>query len=494
MRYPFFTGDYKLKMMNVSTPPSRLVLALATLCSGVLWYFGIDISGAYGFLVWIAPLPVLWISLQSSARTAFLSAFAAYFLGRLSWIPFLMVLMPIVPIILITVLPPVLFGAYVLLNRWIVLRSNSAWSVFAYPAIVASCEFLVFNNPTDGTAGSLAYSQSNYLPIIQIASVTGIWGIVFLISLMPAALISGWYFRDDRKKQLLAVSLAGAVLLGAMVFAALRLGEDRQNVEVPVGITAVSEELYTETSDPVSARQRIVEKYKEQISVLAGQGATYVLFPEKIFHVQERQKDSLTAVFQQAAVESNTTIIGGIAVRKEKSRLNLVEFVPPSGKVQEYQKRFHVKGFEGDFERGERVGFLQDTPMSAGLVICKDMDFPAWLREYRSVDLLFVPSWDFMQDGWLHSRMAIMRGVENGFTIVRAGRQGRLTVSDYRGRVVAETNVEKGQAGSLVAKAPVYHVETIYSKWGDWFGWVSIFFVTGFIVFIRFSNPVGRGV
>lgn len=122
------------------------------------------------------------------------------------------------------------------------------------------------------------------------------------------------------------------------------------------------------------------------------------------------------------------------------------------------------------------------------MAICKDMDFPAWLREYQQVDLLFVPAWDFVQDGWLHSRMAIMRGVENGYTIVRAGRQGRLTVSDYRGIVVAETNVENGKAASLLASAPVYHIQTIYSKWGDWFGWLCIFLKVSFIIQAFFNS------
>jgi apolipoprotein N-acyltransferase len=31
--------------------------------------------------------------------------------------------------------------------------------------------------------------------------------------------------------------------------------------------------------------------------------------------------------------------------------------------------------------------------------------------------------------------MAILRGVENGFAVVRAARQGELTISDYHGKV-----------------------------------------------------------
>jgi apolipoprotein N-acyltransferase len=468
--------------MKNQSPPSKLVLVAATLVSALLWYFAIDISGKYGFLLWVAPLPILWVSLQSTARTSFVCAFLAYLLGRISWIPFLSVLMPLVPIILLTVLPAVLFGLYILLNRWIVLKAQSTWSVFAFPVIVSAFEFLIFNNQVDGTAGGLAYTQSNYLAVIQIASVTGIWGIVFITSLLPSAMIMTWYFRESRNKQFLIGGMAGTILIGTIAFGLFRVNQSKQYSEADIGITVVSENLYGDTSNPAQARNQIIDNYIQQISSLAKQGARYILFPEKVLHVNKIQKDSLLSVFNDAATLLNATIIGGLATKEDSTWRNLVEFIPPSGEVQQYQKRFHVKGFEGHFQRGTQVGVLRDTPFAGGMAICKDMDFPQWLRNYQDVDLLFVPAWDFVQDGWLHSRMAIMRGVENGYTIVRAGRQGRLTVSDYRGSIVAEANCENGNMQSLLAKAPIYRVDTIYSKWGDWFGWLCIFLTAVFVV------------
>ncbi|MBY0433623.1 MAG: hypothetical protein K2U26_05900, partial [Cyclobacteriaceae bacterium] len=314
------------------------------------------------------------------------------------------------------------------------------------------------------------------------ASVTGIWGIVFIASLLPAAIVTAWYFRGNRSKQIFTIAIASTILLGTIVFGLVRVNQTKPHTEVPVGITAVSEELYSDTSNPKRAKNKIISQYIEQISSLAKQGARYVLFPEKVLHLNKIQKDSLLAVFSHAATQLNTTIIGGVAANEDSTWRNLVEFIPPAGAVQQYQKRFHVKGFEGHFQRGTRVGLLSDTPFAAGMAICKDMDFPTWLRSYQDVDVLFVPAWDFVQDGWLHARMAVLRGVENGYTMVRGGRQGRLTVSDYRGRIVAEANCENGTATSLLARAPVYHARTLYSTWGDWFGWLCIFLTAVFVV------------
>ena len=84
---------------------------------------------------------------------------------------------------------------------------------------------------------------------------------------------------------------------------------------------------------------------------------------------------------------------------------------------------------------GEVPGTTYDTWSTphgtVGVAICKDLDFPPLGREYgnRGVGLLFVPAWDFNVDGWYHSRMAIMRGVESGFSIARVAKQGLHTVS-----------------------------------------------------------------
>jgi apolipoprotein N-acyltransferase len=75
--------------------------------------------------------------------------------------------------------------------------------------------------------------------------------------------------------------------------------------------------------------------------------------------------------------------------------------------------------------------------------------------------------------GWLHGRMAVLRGVESGFTIVRAAKQGVLTVSDDRGRILAEQDAAMVPFASLVATAPVRHDNTLYARWGDWFAWLN---------------------
>jgi apolipoprotein N-acyltransferase len=70
--------------------------------------------------------------------------------------------------------------------------------------------------------------------------------------------------------------------------------------------------------------------------------------------------------------------------------------------------------------------------------------------------------------------MAVMRGVENGFSIARAAKQGYLTVSDDRGRILAETQSDRAPFAMLLADVPTVHDTTLYLRLGDWFAWLTL--------------------
>jgi apolipoprotein N-acyltransferase len=63
--------------------------------------------------------------------------------------------------------------------------------------------------------------------------------------------------------------------------------------------------------------------------------------------------------------------------------------------------------------------------------------------------------------------------VESGFALARAARKGRLTLSDDRGRVLAEASSERRDA-ELVGDLPLRTTQTLYAQWGDWFAWLDL--------------------
>ena len=78
-----------------------------------------------------------------------------------------------------------IFAAAVLVARFAVRRLPGWASAFAFPAAWTSYKFLSSLVSPHSTSLSLVYSQTDVLPLIQIASVTGLWGVTFVVTLAP---------------------------------------------------------------------------------------------------------------------------------------------------------------------------------------------------------------------------------------------------------------------------------------------------------------------
>ena len=99
---------------------------------------------------------------------------------------------------------------------------------------------------------------------------------------------------------------------------------------------------------------------------------------------------------------------------------------------------------------------------------------------------MFVPALDFHDDGWTHGRLAIMRGVEGNYAVVRAGQWGLLTLSDSNGRIIAmKTTDESPNETLLVGEIKLGQGKSIYSQLGDWMGWSCLVIVTLSLIFVK---------
>ncbi|MFB4263301.1 hypothetical protein [Nonomuraea sp. GTA35] len=86
-------------------------------------------------------------------------------------------------------------------------------------------------------------------------------------------------------------------------------------------------------------------------------------------------------------------------------------------------------------------------------MICFDADFPALARV--DADIMIVPARDWPEMGTLHSRMADMRVVENGYSMVRQAEFGVSGAFDAQGRTLSEHVHERGDRHVVVSEVPV---------------------------------------
>ena len=462
-------------------------VAGAVITSGLCWYFANDLSGDYWFLLWFAPVPVLITSFRSSAKRTFLVAFIAYLLGRLSWLSYLLNVLPVPLAIFFTVFLPLVFALIILLNRKIVLRNQNGWSAFAFPAFWCLFEFLLFKFSPDGTAGSMAYTQSNFLPVVQIASVTGILGISFLVTLFPSAIAVGFNFRFKKMKGPLA--FAFLLIIISILFGLVRLNSRPSSEgELTAGLVGIDEKFHSESDHPDTAKEmETANLYAFEIGRLARLGAQVVVLPEKVVTATPATETAIKNIFLNAAFLNHVAIVAGYTqLASNTTKLNKALTVSDKGALlSDYQK---VNLFEGEarsgFMPGKEISVFDLNNVPSGVAICKDMDYSGFIRKYdqNKTMVMYVPAWDFIKDGWLHSRMAILRGVENGYAIVRTARQGQLTISDHKGKVLYEASSTNNKAAELTGKFPLMATKTVYSQFGDWFGYLMTIMAIVFIL------------
>lgn len=452
------------------------VIAVAS--TAVLIYFGNGLMPWWP-LFWFAPLPVLLFASRSSWWGAGLTAFFSWLMGCLNvWHYMVGVLeMPALSWISIFSLMALVFAAAILLFRALLLRGAPWSALFAFPASWVSFEYLHNLTWPHGTAGSVSYSQLKFLPFLQFASVAGPWGMDFLLLLFPAALAIGWHLRDTAPKQAFGIVGTGlGVIALVLIFGVVRLGLKVPGPQVKVGLIASDEPGNMGIANNGLATEHLFRDYAAVTEKLAAQGAQVIVLPEKLGVVVGRDVKTTDAIFQSLADQTKSTIVAGMVNVDLPVMYNQARVYAPGVQPRSYDKHHMLPPFESQLKPGVSLIYWPESSVTWGVEICKDMDFTQLSRRYGNAGtgVMLVPAWDFVVDRFWHGHIAVMRGVESGFSIARAAKQGYLTMSDDRGRILAETTSNSAPFATLMADVPAGHETTLYLLLGDLFAWLAL--------------------
>jgi len=464
---------------------NRVFIIAGIIISGLCWYVSNGLNGDYWYLLWVAPIPILLISFNSSTKQIFFISFLAYLIGRLSWFSYLVTVATLIPAIIFTIALPLIFAFILVLTRRMVVKTNSWYAVFAFPVFFTVFEWIILKFSPDGSAASIAYSQSNFLPLIQIASVTGILGITFMVTFIPSALAMSWHFRKEKIKQLQLTFITLLLIVSVFIYGFIRINNIPKTDKVTVGLVVLDEKMHKMGKLNFQNELEHTKNYALEISKLATQGAKLIVLPERAINVNKETDGATVDILCTCARQNQIGIVAGYTNFKNEVAHNSALVIDEQGNViLDYDKIHLVNGLESEFVPGNKLGLFTFRNYQSGTAICKDLDFPQYITQYgiNKVNFLCIPAWDFVVDDWLHSRMAILRGVENGFSEVRTARLGRLTISDPLGRVNAEANCLIGTATKLVGQISLNRIDTFYTQYGDWFGLVIIITAISFLL------------
>jgi apolipoprotein N-acyltransferase len=441
--------------------------AAAALLSGALFLASLDI-GTFGPLALIAPVAVLVYALSAPRwQSVAAAAFVARTIGALGLVWAYHDVLPPIALALWILGHAVGFALIILVMRWIARRAPLWAALTSFPLLATACEFLFGLVSPHGSFGAIGYALVDVLPLLQLASIGGLAALAFCAGLF--AMTCAMAVVQPRAWRALAF-MGGAPILLAAVFGFWRLNEpyDAHKRVALIAIDAISGRASARNIDAAE----IMNGYTTAVRAIDGD-ADFIVLPEAVFSSSPASSAAVETPLQDAANAVGAPVIAGFDEALADGRqVNSAVIFTPEAPAQRYIKRRLIPGLDVGYATGSSV-FVDGAN---GVAICKDFDFPAMIREYgeREVTLMLAPSWDFGADGRLHARMAVVRGVENGFALARAATNGRLTLSDRYGRVVAEAVTSRDDVTVLAADIGVRSGGTPYARYGDVFAWIAV--------------------
>jgi apolipoprotein N-acyltransferase len=451
----------------------ELLMVLAALALGGALWLVVDLHPVW-WLAWIVPGLLFAVALRTDGWTSRGLVAMAALIGAASNYRYLLSVMPLLAAMTVLLLQTLMWVVVYGTARRIVKAYESAWTVLALPVVALAMDTLLAHFTPDGNWGSLAYTQAEVLPIAQLAAVFGVGGVLFLLMWGNSALALALVYGRRLPGALpMYAATAGAIAL-TLGFGAWRLAHSANGPSLSVGVAVVDDFI----GGPGTPNSREVwAQYQAQVQQLAGSGARMVLLPEKIAVLDAREAAARQVWLAKLARDNHVWLVAGLGVDDGRQRRNEAWWFAPDGRqVTNYLKHFMAPP-EREFVAGHEFPVNDIAGVRYGVAICKDMHFSSLGRGFgrRHARVMLVPAWDFDRDAEMAANMTRMRGVESGFAIVRAARNGLLSISDAYGRVLAVDRSAKLPGTTLLATVDIgAPVTTIYTRIGDALGWACL--------------------
>ncbi|MGI4742787.1 MAG: nitrilase-related carbon-nitrogen hydrolase [Janthinobacterium lividum] len=429
-----------------------------------------------GWLAWLVPGLLLGLTLRWPGRRPRLLVALAAVVGTSVNFPYYRLLMPGLAAAAIVAIQALLWVFLISSTRRIVVRYQTGWTVVVYPVLWVALDTLMAALLPDGNWASLAYSQATYLPLLQVVALLGVPGLLFLLALGSSALALAVAYGTRLRGAWWAYGTTAALLVAALGYGERRLQRPVSGPTVTFGLAAIDDAIGPQASAPYTAT--ILRQYQAHVAALAARGAQVIVLPEKIGGLlTPGQAQQWQRQFSNWAAQYHVWLEAGVGIDTGQRRVNLAWLFTPAGTLTTpYQKHFLAPP-EREFVPDTAYAVRPIAGQAYGLAICKDMHFATLGRAYgqRQVAAMLVPAWDFYVDRRLAAGMTATRGVENGYAVVRASRDGLLTVSDAYGRTLCEQASAALPGSTLLARVQVgAPLATLYTHFGNWWGWLCV--------------------
>jgi apolipoprotein N-acyltransferase len=358
----------------------------------------------------------------------------------------------------------------------------------------------------------LGYSQVTVLPIAQLASVVGVYGLSAFVAIVSAAAAYAALERAARRWLMGAVT--ATLVIGCAIWGAARVRAQTLTSEgSPVRVAVLQGNVPQEQKDEAYRGDRLLidaisQRYIDMTREAIGRGARFILWPESSIPYYYQQDLVRGEAVRRLTREAHVTILLGsdqiepvrpVATGRppEARYYNAAFLIRPDGSTGAIYRKVHLVPFGeyvplkrllffvgplveavSDFSAGTDPVLLPVDGHLASTAICYEVIYSSLMRSFvvAGSELLTTITNDAWY-GWSsaayqHWEQASMRAIEQGRYLARAANTGISGFVDPYGRVIQKSNMF--ESAVMVADLRFISVRTIYSRIGDLVGWLSV--------------------
>ena len=384
-----------------------------------------------------------------------------------------------------------------------------------FASIMVSIEYIIYLIYPILGGLSDAYTQYQNLYLLQLVTVTGIYGITFLMYWTAAVVIWIWNNKNQkeyiRKYIIVYGSVIGLVFVYGVVMFHFAGNSDKSiriaGVTVPISELLNNDEdvystFYTNTftdENITNARSKLSSAADElflKTELEAQAGAKIVFWSELNGAVLKQDEDLLLQRASDLAKQEEVYLIVSLLVKTPYVDLKenkTAAFNPQGELISEYFK--HGRSIGELCQKGD--GILKSFDTEYGRIapfICSDMAFLSKIQQAGrdNVDILIVPASDWKEMTLLAAKTAIVRGVENGSNIIRHTNKGMSIVSDFRGSVLAQTDYFQSDTKTFSAQVLTEGRFTLYSYIGNLFVYLCNLYLLGSFILPKMKRLIKK--
>ena len=480
------------------------------------------------FLAWIALVP-LFLSIEGkglyhSFLLGFSAGFVAY-LGILYWIIVAVhnyghvPLFLSVPILLLLVAYMSAYtGLFALLYRFSQNRLGIRGLLLA-PLFWVSLEYLRSFFLTGFPWANLGHSQYLNLPFVQMADVTGVYGLSFVIVLVNGTLYQGVHQWSRKSFPLKEAVISALLLIIFLVYGYVKMNAvDRQmaaNPSLRVGLVQGNIDQAVKWDE--SFQKETLKIYEKLSFKVAEDKPDLIIWPETatpFFFQDEKEYQPIVLNIPQ---KTNAFLLFGTPFYKvEKGKVNHYNsafLVSPSGGLVGRYDKIHLVPFGeyiplqeilffvgssfgegiGNFKSGKELINLAMPKAKFGVLICFEIIFPDLCRKFVKNGANFLVT--ITNDAWFgktsapyqHLAIATFRAVENRVFIPRAANTGISAIIDPKGKILKQGNIFTEEA--INGTIRLSNMTTFYTLYGDVFAWICSGLSILFLALALYRKP-----